>query len=493
MNILLEHIHLMARQRPDTKALQDAEEQYSWLRCMTEIDRVAALLASYQQQTIALYADNSIDWIIVDLACMQTEVTLLPLPPFFSLQQLQHALKTSGATALIIDNNSMFGQQLAPTDSKNRPLTARLQLQALKTDGMARLPDETGKITYTSGSTGQPKGVCLSINNQLAVAQALLQGTGLPAIKHLCVLPLSTLLENIAGVYAPLMSGGQVTVLPAEQVGFNGGRGFDITVFLQAIDHYQPQSLILLPALLVALLTAIDKGWQPPLSLLFIAVGGSRVSPGLVQRARQAGLPVYEGYGLSECSSVVSLNTPHQDTQGSVGQPLSHVSVTIEDDEVVVSGNAFLGYINEPETWYQQKILTGDIGYLSSEGYLHILGRKKNLLISSFGRNINPEWVESELLSNLILQQCVVVGDAQPFCSALIQPRNPDLPDAFIDNWVHSVNQQLPDYAQIVHWRRFSPPLSPDEGTLTANGRPVRQLIYQRYQHQIDDFYKEHG
>jgi long-subunit acyl-CoA synthetase (AMP-forming) len=353
------------------------------------------------------------------------------------------------------------------------------------------IPAETSKITFTSGSTGQPKGVCLSVENQYRVALSLTQRVDLKAPIHLCVLPLSTLLENVAGVYAPLLAGGQVRFLPAIKMGFNGGKGFCSEKFIAAISQQQPNSLIVLPELLLALLDAVSKGWHIPESLQFIAVGGSRVSPDLLIQARELGLPVYEGYGLSECGSVVSLNSFKANRPGTVGKVLPHLNVQLVDGQVVVTGNTFLGYLNHPDSWYKNQVHTGDLAEWDTEGYLHIRGRIKNLLISSFGRNINPEWLESEVMANPMIHHCVVLGDAKPYCSALIQKRNAAVTDADVQQWIDCINLKLPDYAQICQWQKFSEPLTVQAGTLTENGRPVRSMIDLSFKYQISDIYKE--
>jgi len=443
-------------------------------------------------KVIALYADNSPAWVIIDLACRLAAVTLLPLPSFFSDQQLRHAIKQAGASSVIHQANDRMDKLLNLTDHKSTSLISlSLKLSDIELKDNASLPTNTNKITFTSGSTGQPKGVCLSNEQQTSVAQSLLKATGLHTIKHLSVLPFSTLLENIGGIYAPLLSGGSIVALPQAALGFNGSSGFELSTLLEAITKYEPHSMILLPELLMALTGAIQQGWQPPESLKFIAVGGSKVSPLLLQQAQKLGLAVYEGYGLSECASVVSLNTPSNSKNGSIGKVLDHVDVTIEEGEIVVSGNAFLGYINEPASWSRPKVHTGDLGFIDDQGYLHIQGRKKNLLISSFGRNINPEWVESELLANGLLHQCVIFGDAKPHCMALLYPRNQETNDDSIRSWLHQVNQTLPDYAQIHNWIRLVEPLSVEQGFITSNGRPVREKIYQYYETTIEQLYQD--
>jgi long-chain acyl-CoA synthetase len=491
MTELVERLRRIATQQPNALALQDPHRQLTWRQMIDEVDRLTELLLPYAQSVVALYADNSVDWACIDLACYEAGVISLPIPAFFSAEQQHHAISESGALALIESKGTTLFQSLKLFDQLHLSLTDNLILFPLVKKGHSQIPEKTQKITFTSGSTGQPKGVCLSTDNQLAVADAIIQRTELQAIKHLCVLPLTTLLENLAGIYAPLLSSGSVTLLPAAELGFNGGRGFDVQQFLQTLSKQQPESVVLLPELLLTLVSAAETGWSVPDSLKFIAVGGSRVSADLLRKADDLGLPVFEGYGLSECSSVVSLNSPKQRQIGSVGQCLDHVKVSIESGEIIVRGNCFLGYINHPDSWYPEQIDTGDLGFIDENRYLHINGRRKNLLISSFGRNINPEWVESELLANPILAYCTVIGDAKSHCSVLVQPRFDTITDAMIDQWIALVNKRLPDYAQLADWQRFEWPLSVENGTLTANGRPVRQQILESYHHQINALYKE--
>jgi long-subunit acyl-CoA synthetase (AMP-forming) len=275
-----------------------------------------------------------------------------------------------------------------------------------------------------------------------------------------------------------------------KDLGFNGSAEFQLQKLLSTIERVQPNTLLLLPQLLLALVNAAESGWEVPASLKFIAVGGGKVAPHLIVRARQCQLPVYEGYGLSECASVVSLNASDENKPGSVGKPLPHLKVEIINEEIIVKQQAFLGYLNAPESWHQTTVATGDLGHLDEEGYLYINGRKKNILVSSYGRNINPEWVESELLSHPLIQQCVVFGDARPYCIALILPRNIDIDNTTIQQWINETNQRLPDYARIQDWLRLNKALTPNDDLLTDNGKPKRLQITKCYQTEIEQMYQ---
>jgi long-chain acyl-CoA synthetase len=433
--------------------LQSGTRSVSRSELRNTVDGIAEYLSNMNVQSVALYADNGIDWILTDLACQVLGIRIVPVPLFFSAAQIKHTISSSGAMALVTDQENVAELVGA---SAQQAFSGTTSLYTIEANQSVAMPEGTQKITFTSGTTGSPKGVCLSMKQQLAVATSIAAATSIGQPRHLCVLPLSTLLENLAGVYAPLLSGGTVIAPPLAQVGLTGSSGLDIKQFVHCITEHQPNTLILVPEMLNALTEATECGWCPPSSLHFVAVGGGKVSPELLRRAREAGLPAYEGYGLSECASVVTLNAPGADQIGSVGRPLPHVSVQIEQGEIVVSGSEFLGYAGQPDTWNSGPVRTGDLGHIDDDGFVFVSGRAKNQLISSFGRNISPEWVESELLAGPLLQQAVVVGDARPYCVALVEPRNSATTDAEIDAWIRGANQQLPDYARVVDWHRLT-------------------------------------
>jgi len=452
---------------PDGVAVESGDTRLSGPALWSRVDTLASRLRDERVTCVALHLDNGAEWIVADLACQLANIPIVPLPLFFSAEQVRHAIATSGADAIISD-----------------------RLRHVPADPAAALPEGTQKITFTSGTTGRPKGVCLSAQQQLTLAASLAAVIDIESPTHLCVLPLSTLLENLAGVYAPLMAGGKVIAPSLAEVGLTGSSGLDPRALLASIERHQPDSLILVPEMLKVLTLAAAAGWQPPASLKFVAVGGGRVSPSLLRRARQASIPAYEGYGLSECASVVCLNVPTADRIGSVGRPLPHVEVSAKNGEIVVTGSTFLGYANQPDSWHQDAVRTGDLGRVSNDGWVNIDGRLKHQVITSFGRNLSPEWVESELLAGPLLQQAVVIGEDRPCCVALVAPRDPTASDADIDNWIEQVNVELPDYARVAAWHRLPQPLSSADGLLTDNGRPKRSNIAEHFAQSIDALYE---
>jgi long-subunit acyl-CoA synthetase (AMP-forming) len=231
------------------------------------------------------------------------------------------------------------------------------------------------------------------------------------------------------------------------------------------------------------LTAALEAGAPRPRQLRFAAVGGAKVAPTLLARARAAGLPVYEGYGLSECASVVALNVPGADKPGSVGRPLAHPGVRIDGGEIVVERSGFLGYVGQPSN--TEPLRTGDLGHIDADGFLHVDGRRKHQLITSFGRNVAPEWPEAELLAGPAIVQAAVFGEAQPQLCALVVPAA-GASAAAVEAQVHAANARLPDYAQIGAWMRADAPFTQQNGFATANGRTRRETLWRAYGERLD-------
>lgn len=465
----------------DRLALKDKQQCFSYRQLKEEVERRSQHLQALGAQRIGLALDNSADWILWDLAIVQAQRVSVPIPGFFSVQQQHHVLENAGVDLLIYDHTT---QGRVPLEGFAPTKTWGIAQRVL--EHYPEVPVGTQKITYTSGTTGQPKGVCLSIEQQLQAANSLWQATEQADIqRHLCVLPLATLLENLAGVYSPLWGGACIEVASLSEIGLSGASGFDVQRFLTQLHQVQPNSLILLPQLLLALVSAAEQGFPPPCSLSFIAVGGGHVSARLLERAEQQRLPVFEGYGLSECASVVCLNTPKARRLGTVGRPLAHVQLRLsEDQEVLVKGSSMLGYLGEPP---QQSgwIATGDLGQFDAEGFLRLNGRRKNQFITAYGRNLNPEWIEAELTQQNSIAQAWVHGEALPQNWAVLVPRGADRTQAELQAAVDQVNAALPDYARIQHWLLEPQPFTADRGLATANGRLRRVALFEHYRAQL--------
>ncbi len=472
MSQILEAISQRAKSRPLDPALRGAGVEYGWQALSDAVSRTADDFSARLTTTgpVALDLDNGPDWVIADLALMRLGAPAVPLPPFFTRAQRKYVQQDVGARAMVRPALDVSGAVSA---------NGGLALAEIES-WPVRLPAGTAKITYTSGSTGRPKGVCLSLAQMEALACALVDVLGADyAGVHLPILPLGVLLENVAGLYPTLLAGGIYHAAGLAETGFANPFRPEFGRLAGAVAATGATSLIVVPEILRGLIAAKTAMVLDFPALKLVAVGGAKVSPQLLAGARVCGLPVVEGYGLSECASVVALNRPGKSRDGTVGKPLPHLTVEIAaDGEIVVGPQPFLGYVGEAD--HVGPVHTGDLGSLDPDGYLTITGRKSNTIINAFGRNIAPEWVESELLAQPEIAQVLVFGEAQPILGALVVPVSATVLPQQLEAAIARANAALPAYAHVGRWTPV-PPFDPAKGELTGNGRPRRGVLLDTY------------
>ncbi len=422
---------------------------------------------------VGIAVDHGLGACVLDLALIEAGIPAVQLPPFFTPGQIDAALDAAGCRALITEAElaqDADGRYLALADTLIDSLPAAL-------------PAGTCKISFSSGSTGDPKGVCLSAEQLGAVAEAVVGYLGHEhAGRHLPLLPPGILLETVAGFYATLVAGGTYVVRAQRETGLADPFRPDIALTLETIVREEISSLILVPEYLAALVRGMEATGVRLPRLTLVAVGGARIAPALLERAAALGLPVRQGYGLTECGSVVCLERGDEPARGSVGRPLGAHRITIAaDGEIVIDGPLHLGTIGSPRA--PGPLQTGDVGRIDEAGCLWIEGRKSALLVTGFGRNVSPEWVETLLVAEPEVAQAMVRGDGKPALDALIVPSSPQ---ADVAAAVARVNAVLPAYAHVAAFR-LVPPFTPANGLLTGNGRIRRAAIAAAYPERNDD------
>jgi len=464
MKALWQQLAHWAQVRPQSTALSSPAGSLDFAGLWQAVETGARVCHSLAEagRPLVLAGDNGLGWVLADLACARAQVACVPLPPFFSPAQQAHLLQDSGASALLQADGLAWRHQPLPHTPQ------------------PSLPDGCLKVTYTSGTTGTPKGICLGAEQLQATTLALANRLGqIPGQRHLCSMPLAVLLENLAGVYLPLLLGREVRLQPLASLGLGDLARPDPHAFVTALAQSGADSLILLPSTLSWLVAGVEQ--QPalakPWSLL--AVGGGKSSVPLLMRARSLGLPVCEGYGLSEVGSVVALDDPAAPAPGTVGQPLDHLAVKIaEDGEIWLGGNGHLGILGVPDSAVPYWQASGDLGQWDAQGRLQVLGRKKSTLVTGLGRNVSPEWLEAELCAIPGVLQAWVYGDEVMGIQALLFAPHWAANSAGLAVQIQHCMARLPAYARLHGWQRTDTPFSAAQGELTSNGRLRRDTLY---------------
>ena len=462
--------------RPGAVAMADDHGVLTGSEFVTRVTGLAAVLRTLPQR-IGLLGGNGTEWAVAQLAAWTAGKTVVPLPSFFSRLQLEHVMRDAGidqviATREAIDLATTLGVGITPASAQSN-------------DSFPEPLEGAGVIVYTSGTTGRPKGVCLGLEQIDWQARALAEAIkATPGDSYLSVLPLALLLEIITAICVPVLVGARTQFASGVAEAVGSGRVPDL---LAAFERWRPTTTVLVPQLLSSWIGELEaNGKRAPESLRFVAVGGAGVPESLAARAWDFGIPVHEGYGLTECCSVVAVNRPGQRRVGTVGPALPGLDIAIERDEVVVRGPTIMaGYLHgspAPDRWQ-----TGDIGTLEPDGFLRVKGRKDSVIVTASGRNISPEWVEAMVMSDPRVAACVALGQGLDHVCVLIVPSALgerwliESPRAHVLLWLEQICIDAPAYAVPKDFVVCPALQAKRLGLLRANGRVVRDAALATY------------
>ncbi len=487
-----------AATRPHRLALEDAAGSgVAWRALGAAVRMTADALCRSGAAPVAVLAGNGIDVALVHLASLCAGVPLVPVPTFASDEQLAHAVRAAGVRRVLTDDPDRVQRALGATARPDRgPLSdlgPALLAFAVTAD---RVGPREERVTFTSGTTGAPKGVRLRGETLLRVARSLTEATNADRTeRHLALLPLGVLLEETGGLLRTLLSGGTVVLGDVSRFGTDGACRADGRRLAAALAAHRATSIVCVPQVLDALVTELERSGTRLPSLRFVGVGGAHVSPALLARANAVDVPAFEGYGLTEAASVVTLNIATARRAGTVGKPLPHAEVRIsEDGEILVRGATFAGYVGDDsvrpavgrddngrdvgardaDDWWP----TGDLGHVDADGFVHIEGRRRNVFVTSYGRNVSPEWIEARLAACPSIAQAVVLGESMPRPVAVIVCRGTR---EEVDADLARVAATLPEYARPARWIEAREPFTAANGLATPNGRPLRPQIARAY------------
>ena len=534
----------------------------------------AGLIAAGVQagDRVGLMSATRYEWTLIDYAIWTAGAVTVPIYETSSAEQIEWILSDSGAVAFFYETDA----HKAAYDSIKAPGVKHAwqindkTIESLTGDGKGigeddieqrrrtLTPESLATIIYTSGTTGRPKGCELSHRNFLYDATATTEGLDElfgPDQSTLLFLPLAHVfariiqvgcvqnrvrmghtadIKNLMGdlaVFKPtfILSVPRVfekVYNTAKQRAHADGKGaiFDLAERV-AISYSQAQDGN--TALRLALEVPHRAFDALVYSKLRAALGGrahSAISGGAPLGARLGhffrgiGLPIYEGYGLTETTAGATCNRPDAMKVGTVGRPIPGVSIKIADDgEILMKGdNVFVGYYNNPDAtkealdngWFH----TGDIGELDKDGYLRITGRKKELIVTAGGKNVAPAVLEDRLRANALISQCMVVGDQKPFIACLVtideeafpdwkakngKPKDATVADLVDDDDLRAAVQAAIDEANkavshaeaIKAFRILPEDWSVDSGHLTPSLKVKRNVVLSDHQADVDALY----
>lgn len=525
---------------------------YSYQEFLELIDGLMAGLVQLgisQNDRVAILSENRPEWLMSDLALNKLGAVSVPIHTTANQQFIEHVWRDSDSDWLVVSQglfqkNERLVKELPGlkkiiliSDSLNNE-SKRLVLfnnliKAKQENKEAVINnDNLASIIYTSGTTGEAKGVMLSNKNFLSNIVAANQRIKiLPTDKFLSFLPLSHVLERTAGSYTPLMNGAAIAY--AENV----------KKLADNIKEVKPTIIISVPKIFEKIYEKIIAGIKQKNYLIkefffwslnqrgggvgcFLAdkliyskirkvfggnlrlaiSGGASIHERILRFFQHMGIQIVEGYGLTETSPIVTVNSLTNSKIGTVGQPLDGVAVKIaEDKEILVKGDLVMqGYWHNQEA--TQKIIssdgwlkTGDLGFLDKDNFLTIIGRKKEIIVTANGENIMPEKIENIINLSPYIEQSLVVGHRQDFLAALIVPDHSAINKKFsgsisihavINRAIDKTNRQLMPYEQIKKFHILDQPFTIEADELTPTLKVRRKIIEAKYKEVIEKIYQ---
>lgn len=372
--------------------------------------------------------------------------------------------------------------------------------------------DDIATIRYTSGTTGKPRGVMFNHGNLRWMAEFIASmpqwKDRISEISYLSFLPMNHVVEGIMGTYSPYYAPASLDLYFLEnfydlesalgkvrpKIFFSVPRFYEkvwCNVLESKIGNTYINSQGILKKLLGKLIkreilkkTGLDRCAQ-------LIVGSAPISDDLLQSYHELGIEVHNAYGLTE-APLITINRIGRNRIGTVGEPLPYTEVRIDEDgEILVKGpQVTTGYFkNDSRSLFNEEWLcTGDFGHMTPEGSLVITGRKKEVIVNSYGKTISPLKIEGMLKNIPGIEEAMVIGDGKPYCSALLWAEKKELNPNTIENAIKNINDKLSRPEEIKKWAVLVNDLSIGED-LTANLKLKRKSIIKRHKDAVNFIY----
>ena len=511
-------------------------------------DRAAAGLIELGVQAgdrVAILSENRWEWLIADHAILSTGAADVPLHSPLSAKQVEFQIGHSEARGMIVSGQTQADKVIAVMDNLPRlefliafePIDVLQALPVLTWEGLiargsradeavhrerqrreAELSPETlATIIYTSGTTGNPKGVMLTHGNLVSNAAATRAASPIhPEDVVLSWLPYSHIYARTVDHYLTTLSG---TVLCLAE---------SVETLIDDLADIQPTWMASVPRFYEKVWASVEQlsaqERRERLLEMFprirhLSSGGAPLPPHVCRGFQEAGIPLLEGYGLTESSPVISFNQMESHRLGTVGHPVPGVEVRIADDgEILTRGpHVMKGYWKNPaataEAITDGWLHTGDVGRIDEDGFLAITDRKKDLFVTSAGKNVAPAVLERLLVADPFIEQAVIYGDGRKFISALIVPnaeklqelvdqsgceltieneliQNREILDIYSQR-ISAIMQSVSRPEQVKRFLLLARSFQLDADELTATLKVRRGYVIEKYEDRLAAFYDE--
>ena len=455
------------------------EIEYQTLESDISVIRRGIVGEGFEGKHIVLIGNNSLQWIESYMAVVTGKTTAVPLDAGMPVEELIDLVDRSDAEGLFLGEKCLpMLEPIKNACKKLRKIWILTEdeieggddlvenLSALKSQAGEADPrpvgDDLAMIIFTSGTTGKSKGVMLTQDNLSTNVDAVEYDVHPGEVAALSVLPIHHAFCLVMDWLKGFQLGSIVCINDS------------LLHMVKNMGVFKPKTMLMVPLMIESIYKRLKSmGDVPPEvvrekvlggNLKVIFTGGAHLDPFYIKEYGKYGVLVLEGYGMSECSPVISTNSIKEHKAGSIGKPLSNIEVKFVDGEIVVRGTSVMrGYYKmETETSEAMDedgwLHTGDLGYLDEDGFLWISGRKKNLIILSNGENISPEELEGKLALNPLVGEVIVTGENEGL-TARIYPDpdvveakglSPEEVEAGLRAALDEFNKNQPTYRQIV-------------------------------------------
>lgn len=479
--------------------LEESEKKFSEITAVKWLKKKDILARSYRElmenvvairkgllaegfcgKHIALIGTSSVEWIESYLGVVTAKTVAVPLDAGLPGEDLIDLINRSDSEALFLSPKNQVlldgilaecpkikkvwmlqEEALEVSDARVSDL-AELKAASKNTDQDADRPEseDIATIIFTSGTTGKSKGVMLTQDN-LATNVLSVRYTKDPGTVMLSVLPIHHAFCLVMDWLKGFSLGATIAINDS------------LLHMVKNMSVFQPEVILMVPMMVETIykrLAAADPAipkkvladtvFGGKLSIIF--VGGAHLDPFYIDQFAEFGVNIYEGYGMSECSPVISSNLPEDHKVGSIGRPLSNAEVAFQDGEILVKGSSVMkGYYKMPEetaeTLKDGWLHTGDKGYLDEDGFLYINGRVKNLIILSNGENISPEEIENKLALGALVGEVIVTGEDNGLTARIYPDQdvvaakglNEEVIQSELQAFLDQYNKSQPTYRQI--------------------------------------------